>query len=65
MKNEKLVIIGTILIFLPLAPAYAYVDPGAGMLLVQGLIALVGGTVVFFKNPIAFIKALIARRPKK
>ncbi len=47
------------------ATAYAYVDPGAGMLLVQGLIALIGAIVVFVKNPITSIKALIARLRKK
>lgn len=45
--------------------AHAYVDPGTGMLLVQGLIALIGAIVVFVKNPIASIKSLIARLRKK
>lgn len=65
MKQKRLIIAGTILMILPLTPAHAYVDPGTGLLLMQGLIALVGGAVVFLKNPIASIKALIARRPKK
>jgi hypothetical protein len=65
MNQKRLIIAGTILTILPLTPAYAYVDPGTGLLLMQGLIALVGGAVVFLKNPIASIKALIARRPKK
>lgn len=66
MVNQKrLIIAGTLLTLLPLTPAYAYVDPGTGLLLMQGLIALVGGVVVFLKNPIAPIKTLIARRPKK
>jgi hypothetical protein len=66
MVNQKrLIIAGTMLTLLPLTPAYAYVDPGTGLLLMQGLIALVGGVVVFLKNPMASIKALVARRPKK
>jgi hypothetical protein len=28
------------------------VDPGSGLLLLQGLIALVGGIIVFVRNPI-------------
>jgi|LakMenEpi03Aug12_release.lakeMendotaPanAssembly.Ray.scaffolds.fasta_scaffold3477438_1 hypothetical protein len=47
------------------ATAFAYVDPGTGTLLVQGLIALIGAVVVFVKNPIASIKALVARLRKK
>ena len=41
--------------------ASAYIDPGSGMLLVQGLIALVGAIVVFIKNPIKSIKELFSR----
>lgn len=40
-----------LLILSPL-PAFAYVDPGSGMLLIQGLIAIVGAIVVFVKHPI-------------
>ncbi len=65
IKHKKLIFAGMLLALLPLSPANAYVDPGSGILLMQGLIALIGGAVVFFKNPIASIKALIARRPKK
>ncbi len=56
--------IAMVLLLSPIA-AHAYVDPGAGMVLVQGLIALIGGVVVFVKNPIAAIKTLIARFRKK
>lgn len=41
--------------------AYAYVDPGAGFLLIQGLLALIGGAIVFVKNPVATCKRLWAR----
>ena len=48
---------------LSLAPqdAFAYVDPGSGMLLIQGLLALIGGVVVFVKNPVTSCKRLWAR----
>lgn len=45
--------------------AFAYVDPGSGMLVWQGLIAAIGAMVVFVRNPVATIKALLARFRKK
>lgn len=41
--------------------AQAYVDPGSGMLLWQGLVALVGAILIFFRNPIQVIKSWIDR----
>lgn len=38
--------------------AYAYIDPGAGMLLIQGLIAAAGGVLVFLRNPVKKIIAV-------
>jgi len=48
---------------LALAPAdaLAYVDPGSGLLIIQGLLALIGGIIVFVKNPIAALKRLWVR----
>ena len=34
------------------SPAFAYIDPGAGMLAIQGLIALVIGVLAFVRHPI-------------
>jgi hypothetical protein len=42
-------------------PAYAYVDPGSGLLIWQAFIALLGGLIAFFANPLATIKRLWAR----
>ncbi len=64
MKNIRFLRIAMLLALLPL-PGHAYVDPGTGMLLVQGLVALVGAIIVFVKNPIASVKALIARFRRK
>ena len=36
--------------------ASAYIDPGSGMLLWQGAIALIGASVVFVRHPIKMIK---------
>lgn len=41
--------------------AQAYVDPGSGMLLWQGLVALVGAILIFFRSPIQVIKSWIDR----
>jgi len=44
---------------------YAYVDPGSGMLLWQGLIAGVGVVLVFLRSPKQSIKRLLARFKRK
>lgn len=58
---------GRLLILLTLMPvsAFAYVDPGSGMLLWQGLLALVGAVIVFARNPVEAIKRLLARFKRK
>lgn len=51
-----------ILLLLLLAPsAHAYVDPGTGMLAIQGLIALVIGVVAFVRNPIQTLRGWLHR----
>ena len=51
------------ILLLCLAPqdAFAYVDPGSGLLLIQGLLAVVGGAVVFIKDPVAGCKRIWSR----
>lgn len=44
---------------------FAYVDPGSGMLLWQGLIAGVGAVLVFLRSPKQSIKRLVARFKRK
>ena len=31
--------------------SHAYIDPGSGMILLQGLLAILGGCLVFIRNP--------------
>ncbi|MBC7700857.1 hypothetical protein [Aquabacterium sp.] len=64
MMRSRSLRLAIILFACPLA-AHAYVDPGSGMLMIQGLLALIGAVVVFVRNPITAIKALIARFKKK
>jgi len=47
------------LLLLPTS-AFAYVDPGTGMLLWQGFIAAIGALIVIVRNPITKLKGLIA-----
>jgi hypothetical protein len=50
------------LVLLTYAPAaLAYVDPGSTLLMIQGVLAVIGGIVVFVKNPIKAIKNLVAK----
>lgn len=42
------------------SPAYAYLDPGSGSMLLQGLLALVAGLFVFAKNPMAAIQMMVS-----
>lgn len=55
-------ILNSLYFYLFIVPsAYAYVDPGSGMLLWQGLVALIGAVLIFFRNPIQVIKSWIDR----
>lgn len=53
-----------ILLAVPL-PAFAYIDPGSGMLMVQGLVALIGGIIAFSKNPIGWLRDHLKRLFKR
>jgi hypothetical protein len=41
--------------------AYAYVDPGSGLLIFQGVSAVVSGALLYFRRR---LKALFVRTPK-
>jgi len=45
--------------------ANAYVDPGSGMLVWQGLIAALGAVIVFLRAPRDGIKRLVDRFKKR
>lgn len=68
MKRPKFTVtkIFLLLILLQSSPAaYAYVDPGTGMFLIQGLITAVVAVIAFIKNPWKSVKELVARLRKK
>ena len=45
--------------------AWAYVDPGSGMLMIQSIIALCVGIIAFLRSPWQSILALINRIRRK
>ena len=52
-------IIKTVIIFtLFIEQAYAYVDPGSGLLILQGLLAVVGMLLMMIKHPIVTMRKL-------
>lgn len=55
----KMIIRFAFLNLIIISNAYAYVDPGSGMLLWQGFVALIGAILIFFRNPIQVIKSWI------
>jgi Polysaccharide biosynthesis protein len=62
--DPRLMIRNLLLVLLVMSvsgPAFAYVDPGSGMLLWQGLLATIGAVLVFVRNPWQAIKDLLRR----
>jgi hypothetical protein len=47
------------------APAYAYIDPGTGLLVLQGLFAVVGAALTFMRKPWVMIASFINLKKKK
>lgn len=60
MMTHRSLLSAFCLLWLP-ATAFAYVDPGSGMLFWQGLIALIGALLVFARHPMQSIRKLIER----
>ena len=62
MKSATLRILYVLMVLLTSAgAAQAYVDPGAGMLAIQGLIALIVGIIAFVRHPIQTLRHWISR----
>ena len=62
-KNRRSKLRSTLVLAALLSPAaaFAYVDPGSGMLLWQGLLAALGAVIVFVRSPLKVIKSLLDR----
>ena len=50
-----------ILLLTACSAAHAYIDPGSGMLAIQGLIALVIGILAFVRHPVRTFRAWLER----
>jgi hypothetical protein len=46
------------------SPAYAYVDPGSSLLLLQGLFAALGAALTFIRKPWQMLVRLFSREKK-
>lgn len=55
---KKLLFVMYLVFFFP-APAFAYVEPGTGMLMWQGLIAVIGALVIFVRHPIEAFRSFV------
>ena len=40
-----------------IAPAHAYIDPSSGLLIIQGLLAFIGGVIAFVQRPLEKLRA--------
>ncbi len=62
--NYKTVIstIGLVTMLSLSAPAYAYLDPATGSIILQALIGAVAGATLFFRTSLYRVKELFSRR---
>jgi hypothetical protein len=51
-----------VLLFLAAGPAWAYIDPGTGSLLVQSALAIIAAALVAGRSAWAKVKSLFSRR---
>jgi hypothetical protein len=65
--NHKLAItlLGTLVLASLSAPAYAYLDPATGSIMLQALFGAVAGTTLFFRTQFYRIKGLFTRTSKE
>jgi hypothetical protein len=63
MQPKTLISLAGLTIMLSLsAPAYAYIDPATGSIVLQAAIGAVAGATLFFRTSLYRIKALFSRR---
>lgn len=44
------------------APAYAYLDPATGSIILQALLGAIAGATLFFRTSLYRVKAIFSRR---
>jgi hypothetical protein len=61
MNSRSSFLLAVVVLTLAPAPAHAYIDPSTGILALQGLLAFVGGVLMFLRSPRKWITDLIRR----
>jgi hypothetical protein len=61
MNSRSSFLIAIVVLILAPAPAYAYIDPSSGILALQGLLAFLGGLLMFLRSPKKWLSDLIKR----
>lgn len=64
-KNIKLIFLITTILILATSPAYAYIDPGTGSSIIQGLLAVVVAIPFVLKASWKKIKVFFNKNQKK
>ena len=59
MSINTRTVVQILLLFLTPLPAFAYIDPGSGVLLWQGLIAAIGVGLAFVREPWQKLQELV------
>ncbi len=62
MTILKLILLAVSLVLLLPTPAYAYLDPGVGSMMLQGLAAAVIGLGLFWRRILAKLKDIFQRK---
>jgi hypothetical protein len=65
--NHKLAasLIGTLIMISIAEPAYAYLDPATGSIMIQAVLGAVAGGTLFFRTQIFRLKSLFTRTSKE
>jgi hypothetical protein len=56
---NKLFVVMYLMLFFP-ASAFAYIEPGTGMLMWQALIAVIGAVIVFVRHPLDAFRRFVS-----
>ena len=61
MRKSDLILLSAVVYFTLSGPVYAYLDPGTGSIILQGIIGAVAGGLFFARTYIDRIKAYFGR----
>jgi hypothetical protein len=61
MKSFGTLFIATLIVVAPTGPAHAYLDPGTGSIILQGLLAVIAGSAVTLRLYWSKVKGFFGR----